>query len=272
MSERLGSWTRTLNEEDAVALLLATTAGQGLAEWEAHGHEILPQASRARRLETLRLVRESLLDLDGERIASSRWLRLFQDGSPGRRLNLLYGRLHARRPWILRAVAELILPRLADADQPLAPYDTDLITGEAWADFFARNLTESTPGQAAKKTRWVVQRNLANLGVVALDGADLEQDANGLKARRPAGAARDMRVRHTEPDPLAFGWLLGHELRTDGRAEAPASWAVTEAIAARIFATRRAYAEHCVEAAVGAGLLARGYLAGMPRLHPPEER
>jgi hypothetical protein len=39
---------------------------------------------------------------------------------------------------------------------------------------------------------------------------------------------------------------------------------------ARIFATRRVYAERCVDAAVDAGLLARGYLAGMPRLHPPE--
>jgi hypothetical protein len=272
LSERLGSWTRTLNEEDAIAVLLATTAGQTLAEWEAHGHEILPQASRARRLETLRMVRDALLDRDGDRIVRSTWLRLFQEGSPGRRLNLLYGRFHARRAWILRAIAELVLPQLAQADEPLAPHDADLITGVALADFFARNLAENTPGEASKKTRSVLQRNLADLGILALDGAGAPEAAEGPKPRRPTGAPREMRVRHAEPDPLAFGWLLGHELRTDGRAEAPASWAASESIAARLFATRRAYAEHCVEAAVGAGLLARGYLAGVPRLHPLEDR
>lgn len=272
MSERLGGWTRTLNEEDAVALLVAAMPGQTLAAWEAHGHESLPQAARPRRLDTLRIVRTSLLDLDQGRIVESTWLRLFQDGSPARRLNLLYGRLHARNEWILRAADELVRPQLAEIDQPLAPHDADLITGETWADFFARNLSEKTPEHSAKKTRWIVQRNLADLGILALDGAGSAEAAEGPKPRRPAGTPRETRVRHAEPDPLAFGWLVAHELRTDGRAEAPVSWATTESIAARIFAPRRVYAEQCVEAAIGVGLLVRGYLAGMPRLHLPEER
>ncbi len=253
--ERLGSWTRTLNEKDAVALLLAANNGQSIADWEAHGHAVLPQASRARRLDTLRIVRQSLLDRDPatSTILRSTWLRLFQEGSPGRRLNLLYGRLHAARPWILRAVTTLILPQLAIADEPLAPHDADLITVDAWSDFFARTMTENMPSEASKKTRWLVQRNLVSLGVLTLGD----------------GGFNETRARHAEPDPLAFGWLLAHELRSTGRAEAPASWATTDSIASTLFATRRAYAEHCVETSVAAGLLTQGYLAGSPRLHPP---
>jgi hypothetical protein len=268
VSDRLGTWTRTLNEEDAVALLVDTIPGQTLGAWAVQGHQSLPQAGRPRRLETLRMVRASLLDLDGDRIIGSTWLRLFQEGSPARRLNLLYGRFHARREWIHRAVSELILPQLAEADQPLAPRDADLITDEAWADFFERNLVENPPPAGAKKTRALVRRNLADLGVLSLGSSDDEAPHQ----RRPASAPREARALHAEPDPLAFGWLVAHELRTDKRPEAPVSWAVTHSIAARLFAPRRAYAEHCIEVAVGAGLLVRGYLAGMPRLHPTEAR
>ena len=55
MIPRIGSWTRTLNEDDAIPLLLEATPGTTLAAWEARGHDNLPQASRARRRETLRI-------------------------------------------------------------------------------------------------------------------------------------------------------------------------------------------------------------------------
>jgi hypothetical protein len=78
-------------------------------------------------------------------------------------------------------------------------------------------------------------------------------------------------VRHSEPDPIAFAWLLWHELVTSGRTEAPEAWASTASITARIFATRREYAERCVETTIGAGYCTRGYLAGSPLLHPVME-
>lgn len=255
MTELLGSWTRTLNEEDAITLLLDTVPGESLSGWQARAHADLPQANRARRNDTIRIVRESLLDLRDDTILRSTWLRLFHEGNPHRRRNLLYGRLHARRPWIVRAVDQLVLPHLSRADEPLAPHDADLVTPDEWAAFFAANLDPRTPSEATKKTRSIVPRNLANLGALSIS----------------ASTTRETRVRHTEPDPSAFGWLLWHELTTEGRTEAPESWAVTDSLAARLFATRRAYAERCVENAVASGLLTRGYLAGMSRLHPSAE-
>ena len=62
----LPTWTRTLNEDDARELLDAATPGLPVADWRELSHRILPQASRARRQELVRLVEQHLLDHDGE--------------------------------------------------------------------------------------------------------------------------------------------------------------------------------------------------------------
>jgi hypothetical protein len=255
MTVRLGSWTRTLNEEDAVALLLEASTGQQIDDWEERAHAMLPQPTRARRQETVRMVRDWFLDVDEGKIVRTTWLRLFQEGSPGRRRDLLHARMHAERPWTLRAIDELVLPKLAVADEPLAPRDAGVVTPDDWAAFFDRNIIERTPAEAAKKTRTTVQLHLVRLGVLA---ADTSSD-------------RRVVVQHAEPDELAFAWLLHHELIRDRRTEASEVWALDRSVAARLFATRRTYAARCVDAAVAAGFVHRGYLAGASRLHPSSE-
>ena len=221
MTDFLGSWVRTLDqEEDAIALLRDTTPGQTVTDWQTRAHERLLQSSRACRGSTIRFVRESLLDIRDGVILPSAWLRLFHDGSPLRRQNLLYGHLHAHAPWILRAVDQLILPHLDRTDEPLAAHDANLITSAEWAAFFAENLVPTTGEASTKKTRSIVRQNLANLGILTI----------------APNTSRETRVRHSEPDPLAFAWLLWHELVTSGRTEAPEMWASTFSIAARIFA------------------------------------
>src|SRR5690606_16514151 len=90
-TEFLTSWTRTLNEEDALTLLDSAHPGARVEEWVELGHQLLPQASLARRRELIRIVREELLDTRDGVIDASAWLRLLQGGSPHRRLGLLYG-------------------------------------------------------------------------------------------------------------------------------------------------------------------------------------
>ncbi len=254
MSSNLGSWTRTLNEDDAVLLLENSRPGTSRADWLAHGDDILPQASRPRRRETLKIVCERLIDWDHDAIVESRFLLLFQDGHAHRRRTLLYGRLLATETWILRALGQLVHPQLAHADQPLAPVDVDLLPAEVWNDFIRRQLSAEIPAEAFKKTRSTLQRNLAALGVLRVEG----------------NTTRTTRVQHGEPDPIGFGWLLAHEMRHTGRTEAAQTWARTDALPTRLFAARPHYADACIDAAVDAGLLRRGYLAGMARLHPVE--
>jgi hypothetical protein len=246
----LDSWTRTLNEPDALILLEGAEPGTAAADWLAWGDAELPQPSRPRRRETLKIVREQLLDwTPDDRVADTPLLRLFREGSPLCRRNLLYGRLLESSPWVHRALAALVHPALRAAEAALAPLDSDVIGHEAWLDFVAKNA--SLPPSAAKKTRSTLQKNLEALGVLESSGP----------------ARRVVRARRAEPDPVAFGALLARNLLRTGRTEAPEAWARAESVPAFLFCVSPDYAGEGVEAGVQAGLLRRGFLAGAPRIH-----
>ncbi len=257
---RLTSWTRTLNEEDALALLDEARPCMALDEWGELGHRILPQTGRDRRTETIRIVRDELLDHDDGRIADSAFLRLVQDGSPHRRLGLLYGRLLYGRPLVHRTLDALVWPALDRAAEPLAPHDAAWVPRDAWDAFLRDTLHESTGPASFPKTRSTLQRVLARAGVLRLERGDQTASPHEAHAQR------------SRPDSLAYAWLLAHELRDRDRTEVPESWALAEAFAARLFAPPEGHDLACVEAGVAAGLLRRGYLAGQARLHPGEDR
>lgn len=253
MSEQpLPTWTRTLNEQDAMELLDAASPGLPLEEWRELAHAILPQSSRSRRQELVRIVERDLLDHDGIYILDAVYLELFQAGSPHERNALLIGRLLTSRPLVAPALERLVHPALAQADEPLAPRDAGMIPEAHW-DRLLRELlpTEVTP-EPFRKTRQTLQRFLGQAGVLDIQG----------------NTKRTIRAQRARPPAKAYGWLLAHELREEGRAEAPLSWALSEAHAARLFAPAPYYAQSCVDQAVAAGLLRKGYLLGDARLHP----
>jgi hypothetical protein len=244
----LTSWTRTLNVEDALTLLDSAHADTSVEDWAERGDRLLPQASPARRRELIRIVREELLDSRDGVIVSSAWLRLFQEGSPHRRLGLLFGRLWRNRPLVQRALDELVHPALERADRPLAPHDSDLIDADRWDRFLRSALRPEVPSEAFAKTRSTLQGALRDVGVLEITGS----------------RERVIRVRRGRPDPLAFAWVLARELVE--RSEESEVWAVRDSFAARLFAPRADYAGTCVDAGVSAGLLRRGHLMGQSRL------
>ncbi len=252
MSADLGSWTRSLNEEDLIKLLDAAQAGEALSCWEERGDELLPQPSRKRRWELIKGVRARLLDLRGEEIQDSRFLRLFQEGASDRRHSLLYGRLLYEHPWILRSLKALLQPRLERSEAPLAPRDAALIPPEAWLAFVQENIKPDSGPSSIKKTPSSIRKHLIKLGVLE----EQVQTGEGFQVRRG------------EPEPLAFGWLLAFEMQKRGLKEAQLFWMLRSSQAARLFLIHPAYGERCLEAAIGAGLLRRGYLAGHARFHP----
>ena len=83
MTDRLISWTRTLNEEEAAFLLDEARPGESVAAWAERAHATLPQGSRDRRTELIRLVRDQLLDKDDAGlIADSAYLPLSHADHP----------------------------------------------------------------------------------------------------------------------------------------------------------------------------------------------
>lgn len=249
----LTSWTRTLNVEDALTLLDSAHAGTSVDDWIERGDRLLPQASPARRRELIKIVREELLDARDGVVVASAWLRLFQEGSPHRRLGLLFGRLWRNRPLVSRALDELVHPALEQADRPLAPHDSDLIDADRWDRFLRSALRPDVPSEAFAKTRSTLQGALRDVGVVEISST----------------RERAIRVRRGRPDPLAFAWVLAREVVERG--EESEVWAVHDSFAARLFAPRADYAATCVDAGVSAGLLRRGHLMGQSRLQTGPE-
>jgi hypothetical protein len=247
-ADLLVSWTRTLNEEDALALLDSARPGMPVEEWVSLGHSRLPQASQVRRRELIRMVREELLDTSGDIVVASCWLRLFQEGSPHLRLGLLYGRLWRNRPLVLRALDSLVHPTLERADRPLAPRDADVVGSEDWDRFLRAHLRRETPSEAFAKTRSTVQSALRAVGVLEITGT----------------REKVCRVRHGRPDPVAFAWVLARELRDRG--DASETWAARESFAVRLFAPTADYASTCIDAGVSANLLRRSHLLGQAQL------
>lgn len=252
----LPTWTRTLNDEDARDLLDAASPELSLAEWRDLCHRLLPQASRARRQELVRIVERDLLDHDGDLILDTAFLNLFQQGSPHERNTLLFGRLAPHRPLVGLALNQLVHPALLRADEPLADHDAAVVPESDWDTLLQAALPTGTRSEAFKKTRQTLQRFLAAAGVLVIEG----------------NTTRTTRVQRARPSPVAFGWLVAHELRSAHRTEAALSWAITESAAARLFAPERHYALTCIDGAVAAGVLTRGYLLGDARLHPGPER
>ncbi len=253
----LPTWTRTLNEEDAKELLDAASPGLPLTDWRELGHSILPQAGRPRRQELVRIVERDLLDHDGEVIRDSVFLDLFQNGSPHERSTLLFGRLMPHRPLVTASLDNLVHPALSQAEEPLAPLDAGVIPDEGWTSLLRAVLPEGTGDIALNKSRQTLQRFLASAGVLLVEG----------------NTTRTVTAQRARPAPVAFGWLVAQEMREASRTEAPLGWALRESRAARLFAPDSFYAQSCIDEAIAAGVLQRGYLMGDPRLHPgPEDR
>ena len=251
----LTSWTRTLNEDDALLLLEAAQPGERLDDWVERAHALLPQPSRPRRTETIRMVRRSLLDLTSDAadpcVADTRYLQLIRQGAARLRLDLLYGRYLFENAWIDRALTELIHPALANSEEPLAPDDVAVISDEAWAGFVARHLKPGTGRSSITKTRSHLVTNLTRLGVLRVESVP----------------GQETRAQRGEPARLAFGWLVGHEIRTHRLGEIAEHVAAARSQAARLFAPSAAYAEQSLAESIDAGLLRQGHLVGQARIY-----
>lgn len=251
MHEPVPTWTDTVSTEDASALLDEAADGLAVDAWRAQAHDILPQPNARRRTRVIRRVLHTLVDHDGERIVAQPFLRLFQEGNPALRRTLITARTAWHHPIVERALELVVHPALALADEPLAPHDAAVIAPETWMRFLAAQLPDGVGESSIAKTRSQLLRHLGEAGVVAI------QDN-----------FRHTQAQHARPAPLAFAWLVLFEMQQTSRNEVSDTWALTASFAAKLFAPTEGYAITCIEAGIARGLLTRGYLAGLPRLHP----
>jgi hypothetical protein len=248
-------WTRTLNESDAMELLDSVVAGERFESFRHRALASLPQAGRPRRVETIRLVRERLLDVDADVIQPSAFLRLFVGAPPPRRTALLWGRFTFGLPLVADVLDALVRPTLERAERVPAPTDAAALLQADWDAALRRVLRSGAPDSVLDKTRSTLQLVLGRCGVLIIEGT----------------RSRSTIVRRGEPDALAFSWLVAHELASGHRTEMPQQDAMTTSAAARLFLPTPEHAAACLDAGVREGVLARSYLMGAARFHAPAD-
>ena len=233
MALPLKSWTRNVPFPEGAALVCLAEGGMSVTDWRARADAQLPHSDPAYRQTLLRLILRMFIDLDGETIVETPFLRLLRDGDEQRRSDLFFARYALAHPWCLLAARRLILPRIervgAEAEVSLAEWDA-----------FVSTYIEASASEASRrKTRSTVIGVFQQLGVLDRTG----------RSTAPT------RLQRAQPSPLAFGWLVADQLAAQLIGEATRAWCVSESDAALLFAVSQAFGESCLRSAVHKGEL-----------------
>ena len=250
----LSSWTRSLPEADVLVGLATAEPGLAVAEWRARVDRSLQHASADRRGEVMTFLARDLLDSDGEHLTPSSFLRLAKDLPVQGRRELVWGRYLFTLPLVHAALAEVLAAKVPLLDEPLLPEDALVLAPNVWVDWLLSRLKPGASEKSAINTRGNLVAALRAVGCLVTS----------------TGRLGTTRMRRTHPHPLAFAWLVGHEMSRAGGREVTDVWACTQSFAARLFLCESAHAQLCLDQGVTAGLLRRSYLAGEARLLPME--
>ena len=236
-SQALKSWVRTIKESEVSLLLDLAVPERRLEIWRQDANVLLPQEDASYRSLLIKLVERCFLDHDGERILKTPYLHFYQNGWSQLRNDLFYARYGLSHPWTLRAMREVILPRLSASTGQEEDLLINLSDFDALVD---RHIDENIGQSSRKKTRSTVVGVLKNLGVLEPTGGN----------RAP------LRVQQARPSPMAFSWVLHRQL-VQLNAPILEENLIVHSDASVLFATHRDYARRCVESALKRGLIAR---------------
>lgn len=180
------SWTRTLNLEDAHALLALARPGTPQLVWERACHRHLGHLSTARRRELIRIVRDDFLQLQERRIVENLFLRHYDRATDDEQRELVTARWALSHPLSLAAVETLVQPAL-DADDPQIPLPR--------LDAFVAKMLATDSAQSLGKTRRVLVKALEGVGCLGTQGT---------------GRHRIVWAQHGEPSAALWAYLVDH--------------------------------------------------------------
>lgn len=246
----LSSWTRSLPEADVLVGLATAEPGLAIAEWRTRVDQSLQHASADRRREVMTFLSRDLLDSDGAHLTPSTFLRLAKELPVQGRRELVWGRYLFTLSLVHAAMAEVLAPKALLLDEPLLPEDELVLSTNSWLEWLMSRLKPGASEKSAINTRGNLVAALRSVGCLVTS----------------PGRQGTTRVSRTLPHPLAFAWLIGHEMARTGVREVTDAWACSHSFAARLFLCDSVHAQLCLDAGVAAGLLRRSYLAGEARL------
>ncbi len=245
----LTSWTRTLPQDEGLALIDLAVPGEAAEDWRNRCEALLDTAEPSYRQTLIRLVQRIFIETDGaDTVLDTPMLRLIQSGPETRRNDIFFSRYGLAHPWTLLAVQELVAPRLAAAEAAGAA--PEAIPMEDWDALVDRFTEEEASAASRRKTRSSVIGVLVQLGVLERDGA----------SSAPA------RPRRARPDPLAYGLTVAEQLSGQLLLTLRTAEVVAHSDASRLWCPSPDYAEACLRAAVALDVLVATKVEGQPAL------
>ena len=160
MALPLRSWTRNVPFPEGVDLLCLAEGGMTTTQWREKADEVLPHSDPAYRQTLLRLIVRMFLDLDGETILDTPFLRLLREGDEKRRRDIFFVRYALAHPWCLLAARRLILPRIEREG------DAAEVSLAEWDAFVSTYIEASASEASRRKTRSTVIGVFHQLGVL----------------------------------------------------------------------------------------------------------
>jgi hypothetical protein len=233
---RYGPLTKSIDLDQTYMLLNLAYELGSVPAFKKEGLARLPQTSRVRRQEVLRLTLRKFLVADGDRIVTTPFLRVMvaPQVEPVLKRSLLYVQYLCSTPLVWETVAEVVLSRLERAESPPAQSEDREINIEDWNAFLIRKLRTHTDSTLSR-TRNHLTAHLTKFGV--LEAEQIEGDA----------IAKRFYARFTEPDPRAFLFGLVIEFEDRGWTSRSLEWVATQSWTRIGFCTRPAYARFAVE-------------------------
>ncbi len=252
---RYGPLTKSIDIEQTQMLLCLAHELGSVAAFKEAGLARLPQTSRVRRQEVVRLTLRKFLVTDDDRVVITPFLRVMIDPEvePALKRQFLYVQYLRGTPLAWEAVAEVVLPRAEAANASAAARATREINIQDWNAFLERKLRVHT-NTTLSRTRGHLTAHLTKFGV--------------LEAERVEGNAIAKRfyARFTEPDPKAFLFGLAFEFSDHGWASRSLDWVATDSWTRVGFCMRPAYVRFAVEQGEQWGVLVLEYFGNQPQV------
>jgi len=231
-----GPLTKSIDiEQTSMLLNLAHELGS-VAAFKEEGLARLPQTSRVRRQEVVRLTLRKFLVTQEDRIVVTPFLRAMvaPKVAPTLKLALLYVQYLRSTPLAWEAVAEVVLPWVEEVNSSPVQRDGREISIEHWNTFLERKLRSYTK-TTFSRTRGHLTAHLTKFGV--LEAEQVEGNA----------IAKRFYARFTEPDPKAFLFGLAMEFDDHGWASRSLDWVMTHSWTRVGLCVRPAYARFALE-------------------------
>ncbi|MBC8447741.1 MAG: hypothetical protein H8D78_08330 [Chloroflexi bacterium] len=250
-----GPLTKSIDIEQTCMLLNLAYELGSVSAFKEEGLTRLPQTSRVRRQEVVRLTLRKFLATDDDRIVVTPFLRVMVDPKvePTLKRELLYVYYLRSTPLAWDAVAEVVLPRAEVANSSLAQRSDWEIRIEDWNAFLERRLRSYTK-TTFSRTRRHLTAHLTKFGV--LESERVEGNA----------IAKRFYARFTEPDPRAFLFGLAAEFHDHGWTSRSLEWVVAHSWTRISFCTQAAYTRFAVEQGERWGLVIREYFGSQPQV------